>query len=95
MSNEFAWRSLGSVVNRVLEDAKLRAVRNGSMSSAPATPRREAAGNRVSPGDAVAQPGADIPGFGEPAQLELPFGIAPQSAPAFGVPAAPRGIRLM
>lgn len=28
-------------------------------------------------------------------QLELPFGIAARSAPAFGSPAAPKGVRLM
>lgn len=83
MSDEFQWRPIGFVVNNVLKDAKLRAIRNASIRSAGVQPRAAT----VSPEPACTN-----------GQYELPFGIAKKpapTAPAFGAPAAPRGVRLM
>jgi hypothetical protein len=79
VSNEFKWRPLGSVVNGVLQDVKLRAVRSGSISAAGGV--REAAGG----GGRIQAAQLELP-FGiteKPAQ------------PGFGTPRAPRGVRLM
>ncbi len=84
MSDEFGWRPLGCVVNRVLQDVKVRAARNGSFQAVTARPEPRTVQTAPFAPDGSAE------------QLELPFGIAPLSAPkSFGTAGAPRGVRLM
>jgi hypothetical protein len=99
VSEDHQWRQLGSIVNAVLMDARTKAIRKGSISTAPLRPfPRKPAEFRK----ALMEKGAgngflskDAPTTGAPVQLELPFGIASGPRMEFGLPRAPRSSRLV
>ncbi len=96
MSEDYQWRQLGSIVNKVLMDTRTKAVRQGIQ--AKVSPRPIPLKTQQRPTGLM--PGKLGHGFLNPdyqpapsAQLELPFGLA---APAdSGKVRSPKGARLM
>ena len=96
MSEDYQWRQLGSIANKVLMDTRTKAVRKGIQ--AKVSPPQSPAKTRQRP--TASMPGKLGHGFlnpdyqpAPPAQLELPFGIA---APTdSGKIRSPKGARLM
>jgi hypothetical protein len=100
VSEDNQWRQLGSIVNGVLLEARVKAVRAGHMIPAkpPVLPARAA---QIANGLANKRLGHGFLDIGpapkaiRPVQLELPFGIGAAAHSAFEAPRAPRGARLM
>jgi hypothetical protein len=84
------------LVNSVLQEARLRAIRNGSIKNTPSAPSPVLVAKAMRAVQAALKAHDASPKPPNAAQLELPFGgAAKQAAPAFGQSRAPRGIRLV
>ena len=98
MSEDNHWRQLGSIVNGVLSETRAKSIRGGSMT--PVTHHftvKKVQIDNVLPAEKMGNGflSPEMPAAPRPVQLELPFGITAAPHANFGVPASPRGARLM
>lgn len=94
MNDEYGWRQLGTVVNTVLSEARLKAMRTGHISRVTPAQIRANEPKLARAASPNKGPHGFLSAVEMPKQLELPFGIAPGVTASPLKARAPRGVRL-
>jgi hypothetical protein len=95
VSEDNQWRQLGSIVNTVLLETRMKAMRNGSVSKPSPRPLAPRVANASGSQTGIGFLRKEAPALPSPVQLELPFGIGAAPQQALGPACAPRRARLM